>query len=145
MGFRKAIYDVEEKGLDPTVPHNQIGDDGRLLSDVEPSEPAAASSPKKESPKEKSTQKPSKGVAAKSRKRKEVETPDSKVSVEIEFKDEPLQAAEELSDNEPKIETKKRNKKTSAKTKSRTRAKKKTSSPTKKKISKERAGGKKES
>lgn len=30
MGFRKALYDVEEKGLDPSTPHRNLGSDGRL-------------------------------------------------------------------------------------------------------------------
>lgn len=30
MGFRKALYDVEEKGLDPRKPHSSLGTDGRL-------------------------------------------------------------------------------------------------------------------
>jgi len=30
MGFRKALYDVEEKGLNPKMPHRTIGPDGRL-------------------------------------------------------------------------------------------------------------------
>ena len=33
MGFRKPSYDVEEKGLDPSVPHKDLGTDGRLLPD----------------------------------------------------------------------------------------------------------------
>lgn len=31
MGFRKPQYDVEEKGLNPLVPHKNLGRDGRLL------------------------------------------------------------------------------------------------------------------
>jgi len=31
MGFRKPQYDVEEKGLDPSTPHKNLGKDGRLL------------------------------------------------------------------------------------------------------------------
>lgn len=31
MGFRKPLYDVEEKGLNPEVPHTNLGSDGRLL------------------------------------------------------------------------------------------------------------------
>lgn len=30
MGFGKAKYDVEEKGLDPKVGHKELGEDGRL-------------------------------------------------------------------------------------------------------------------
>lgn len=30
MGFRKALYDVEEKGLNPSLPHRNLGSDGRL-------------------------------------------------------------------------------------------------------------------
>jgi hypothetical protein len=30
MGFRKALKDVEEKGLEPTVPYKELGPDGRL-------------------------------------------------------------------------------------------------------------------
>ena len=42
MGFRKAIYDVEEKGLDPTKPHSEVGADGRLaFTDVSPNLPTA--------------------------------------------------------------------------------------------------------
>lgn len=41
MGFRKAIYDVEEKGLDPNKPHAELGEDGRLKADVNLGEPAA--------------------------------------------------------------------------------------------------------
>jgi hypothetical protein len=42
MGFGKAKYDVEEKGLDPTVPHKDIAQDGRLApqQQQQPSESA---------------------------------------------------------------------------------------------------------
>jgi hypothetical protein len=36
MGFRKPLYDVEEKGLDPKKPHRSLGSDGRLLVDPTP-------------------------------------------------------------------------------------------------------------
>ena len=36
MGFGKAKYDVEEKGLTPTIPHNQVGLDGRLVPSTTP-------------------------------------------------------------------------------------------------------------
>jgi hypothetical protein len=43
MGFRKSLYDVEEKGLDPTKPHNELGIDGRLASVDDSSDTPAAS------------------------------------------------------------------------------------------------------
>lgn len=40
MGFRKALYDVEEKGLNPNLPHKNLGSDGRLVPALsEPSSP----------------------------------------------------------------------------------------------------------
>jgi len=42
MSFRKVIHDVEEKGLDPSLPHTALGSDGRLLSSV--SEPSKVES-----------------------------------------------------------------------------------------------------
>lgn len=42
MSFRKVIYDVEEKGLNPKLPHTALGSDGRLLSGV--SEPSKVES-----------------------------------------------------------------------------------------------------
>jgi len=127
MGFRKAIYDVEEKGLDPKKPHKEIGDDGRLLSKVVPNQPAAANSSSSKSQEEKSTQEPSLAVAATDRKEKEVETPkNEKVSVNIEFTDELPQATKELSDDKPNPKPKK------STTQTRTRAKTNTSSPKKK-------------
>lgn len=51
MGFRKAIYDVEEKGLDPSKPHTELGEDGRLKADVDLGQPAAAGEPGKVSEK----------------------------------------------------------------------------------------------
>jgi len=33
MGFRKKLYDVEEKGLEPDKPHHILGLDGRLVDD----------------------------------------------------------------------------------------------------------------
>ena len=35
MGFRKPLYDVAEKGLNPTTPHKNLGSDGRLLPQEE--------------------------------------------------------------------------------------------------------------
>lgn len=35
MGFGKAKYDVEEKGLNPTKAHKDLGDDGRLAQVAE--------------------------------------------------------------------------------------------------------------
>lgn len=127
MGFRKAIYDVEEKGLDPKKPHKEIGDDGRLLSKVVPSQPAAVNSSLSKSQEEKSTQEPSLAIAATDRKEKEVETPKGeKVSVNIEFTDELPQATKEISDDKPNPKPKK------VISKTRTRAKTNTSSPKKK-------------
>lgn len=127
MGFRKAIYDVEEKGLDPKKPHKEIGDDGRLLSKVVPSQPAAVNSSLSKSQEEKSTQEPSLAVAATDRKEKEVETPKSeKDSVNIEFTGELPQATKEISDDKSNPKLKKVITKTS------TRAKINTSSPKKK-------------
>ena len=48
MGFRKPLYDVEEKGLDPEIPHTNLGSDGRLLPAEENlGTPTAVSSSKK--------------------------------------------------------------------------------------------------
>jgi len=48
MGFRKPLYDVEEKGLDPQIPHNNLGSDGRLLPAKDNLNiPTAVSSPSK--------------------------------------------------------------------------------------------------
>lgn len=127
MGFRKALYDVEEKGLDPKKPHKEIGNDGRLLSKVVPNQPAAANSSSSKSQEEKSTQESSLAVAATDRKKKEVETPkNEKVSANIEFTDELSQATKELSDDKPNPKPKKSTLKT------KTRAKTNTSSLTKK-------------
>lgn len=41
MGFRKSLYDVEEKGLDPKKPHNSIGNDGRLATVTSTEQPSA--------------------------------------------------------------------------------------------------------
>lgn len=57
MGFRKGIYDVEEKGLDPTKAHSSLSADGRLTpapaKPVTPviSEPSDKSLEKKVKPK----------------------------------------------------------------------------------------------
>lgn len=49
MGFRKPLYDVEEKGLDPQKPHTNLGSDGRLLpAEDNLGTPTAVSSSKKE-------------------------------------------------------------------------------------------------
>lgn len=132
MGFRKVLYDVEERGLDPRKPHKEIGTDGRLMSKVVPNQPAAAtSSDDVESSEERSTQPPSMGVAAKVRKEKEVETPtNEKVSTTIELQDELPQATKELSDDDS-AQTKKRT------TKPKTKDTKTTSSATKPKKAKE--------
>jgi replication-associated recombination protein RarA len=42
MGFGKAKYDVEEKGLDPKVAHKDVAQDGRLAT-AQPSETATKS------------------------------------------------------------------------------------------------------
>lgn len=73
MGFRKEIYDVEEKELEPTKPHSKLAEDGRLArtskkpktpvvkedSKKEPSEKTASETKKKvtTSPKEKTAPK----------------------------------------------------------------------------------------
>lgn len=31
MGFKKEVYEVEEKGLNPSEPHKKLGADGRLV------------------------------------------------------------------------------------------------------------------
>lgn len=134
MGFRKVLYDVEERGLDPRKPHKNIGVDGRLIAKVVPDQPTAANSSSSDiaSQEEKSTQQPSMGVAVKVRKEKEVETPtNEKVSTNIDLQDELPQATKELSDDELAHEPKKRT------TKPKTKAKTNTSSTKKPKKAKE--------
>ena len=47
MGFKKEVYDVDEKGLDPTEPHNDIGSDGKLVIETALLDTPAVEEPKK--------------------------------------------------------------------------------------------------
>lgn len=136
MGFRKPLYDVEEKGLDPNVPHKALGSDGRLLpSDDSLGTPAAVTSPQGES-------NPPEVVAApKSKDAAKTPPPaEKKADTKKEVVDKPQNALKELPNDQEEKKAAPAAKKSPAKKRvSRTRTTKKTSSskarksPTKKK------------